>query len=106
VDAVVGVSMRPMIPPRVSRVRGRRSRATATTAAIVLLLQPELEVVLSARMTSSEARFSFSRAMSTTNVSPNTITAYGAAVRQFATWLGEHDYPTDVTGIKPRLVEE
>jgi integrase/recombinase XerC len=49
---------------------------------------------------------SFNRAMSAANISPNTITAYGGAVRQFATWLMEHDYSTDVSDVEPRHVEE
>ncbi len=49
---------------------------------------------------------SFVRAMRANNVSPNTITAYGGAVRQFGRWLLEHDYPTTVATIEPRHVEE
>ena len=46
------------------------------------------------------------RAMRANNVSPNTILAYGGAVRQFGRWLMDHDYPTDVAAIEPRHVEE
>jgi site-specific recombinase XerD len=49
---------------------------------------------------------SFTRAMRAANVSPNTIVAYGGAVRQFGVWLMEHDYPTDVDRIEARHVEE
>ncbi len=49
---------------------------------------------------------SFIRAQRANNVSPNTITAYGGAVRQFGRWLMEHDFPTDLDGIEPRHVEE
>jgi site-specific recombinase XerD len=49
---------------------------------------------------------SFTRAMRANNVSPNTILAYGTAVRLFGTWLMEHDYPTSVDAIEPRHIEE
>lgn len=49
---------------------------------------------------------SFVRAMRANNVSPNTILAYGGAVRQFGRWLLERDYPTTVAEIEPRHVEE
>jgi site-specific recombinase XerD len=49
---------------------------------------------------------SFVRAMRAKNVSPNTILAYGGAVRQFGRWLLDHDYPTSVREIEPRHVEE
>jgi hypothetical protein len=49
---------------------------------------------------------SFTRAMRATNVSPNTISAYGGAVRQFGRWLMEHDYPTTVAEIEARHIEE
>jgi site-specific recombinase XerD len=49
---------------------------------------------------------SFTRAMRANNVSPNTITAYGGAVRQFGRWLMEHDRPTTVAEIEARHVEE
>ncbi len=39
---------------------------------------------------------SFTRAMRAANVSPNTILAYGGAVRQFGTWLMERSHPTDL----------
>ena len=39
---------------------------------------------------------SFIRAKRANNVSPNTILAYGGAVRQFGRWLMAHDYPTTV----------
>ena len=44
--------------------------------------------------------------MRANNVSPNTILAYGGAVRQFGRWLMDHGYPTDVDRIEPRHVEE
>jgi hypothetical protein len=44
---------------------------------------------------------SFTRAMRATIVSPNTISAYGGAVRQFGRWLMEHEYPTKVFTIDP-----
>jgi site-specific recombinase XerD len=47
----------------------------------------------------------FIRAMRANNVSPNTILAYGGAVRQFGTWLMENGYPTVVADIEPRHVE-
>jgi site-specific recombinase XerD len=49
---------------------------------------------------------SFTRAMRASNVSPNTILAYGGAVRQFGTWLLTRSSPTDVRAIEPRHVEE
>lgn len=49
---------------------------------------------------------SFVRAMRATNVSPNTILAYGGAVRQFGTWLVERGHPTDVRAIEARHIEE
>lgn len=49
---------------------------------------------------------SFTRAMRAANVSPNTIHAYGGAVRLFGQWLMDHDYPTDVEAIEARHVEE
>lgn len=49
---------------------------------------------------------SFNRAMKAGNASPNTILAYGGAVRQFAQWLMAHDYPTDVAAIQPAHIEE
>ena len=49
---------------------------------------------------------SFIRAQRANNVSPNTIHAYGGAVRQFGRWLMAHDYPTSVHAIEPRHVEE
>ena len=49
---------------------------------------------------------SFVRAMRANNVSPNTILAYGGAVRQFGRWLLVHDYPTSVAQLEPRHVEE
>lgn len=48
----------------------------------------------------------FIRAMRANNVSPNTITAYGGAVRQFGLWLMEHALPTDVGSIRREHVEE
>ena len=44
--------------------------------------------------------------MRANNVSPNTILAYGGAVRPFGRWLLAHDYPTSVTQLDPRHVEE
>ena len=49
---------------------------------------------------------SFIRAMRANNVSPNTITAYGGAVRQFGLWLLDNDYPTDLAAIERRHVED
>lgn len=49
---------------------------------------------------------SFVRAMKANNVSPNTILAYGGAVKQFAAWLVAHDYPTTVSAIEARHIEE
>ena len=49
---------------------------------------------------------SFIRAMRANNVSPNTITAYGGAVRQFGLWPIEHGYPTEVDATERRHVEE
>jgi site-specific recombinase XerD len=49
---------------------------------------------------------SFVRAMRAANVSPNTILAYGGAVRQFGTWLMDRGYPTDVRAVEVRHVEE
>src|SRR5215210_8782543 len=49
---------------------------------------------------------SFVRAMRANNVSPNTILAYGGAVRQFGQWLLARNYPTSVASIEPRHVEE
>jgi site-specific recombinase XerD len=49
---------------------------------------------------------SFVRSMRHNNVSPNTIHAYGGAVRQFGRWLLERGYPTEVEAIEPRHVEE
>ena len=49
---------------------------------------------------------SFTRSMRANNVSPNTILAYGGAVRQFGHWLMDHDYPTDVNRIEARHIEE
>jgi site-specific recombinase XerD len=44
--------------------------------------------------------------MRAANVSPNTITAYGGAVRQFGLWLLEHGHPTEVGAIRREHVEE
>jgi site-specific recombinase XerD len=49
---------------------------------------------------------SFTRAMRANNVSPNTIEAYGGAVRVFGQWLLAHGYPTSVAAIEARHVEE
>ncbi len=49
---------------------------------------------------------SFTRAMRAENVKPNTIIAYGGAVRQFGTWLLATNYPTDVERIEPRHIDE
>jgi site-specific recombinase XerD len=49
---------------------------------------------------------SFIRSMRANNVSPNTILAYGGAVRQFGRWLLEREYPTSIAAIEPRHVEE
>jgi len=48
----------------------------------------------------------FNRAMRANNVSPNTILAYGGAVRQFGVWLMGHGLPTTVDAIEPRHVED
>lgn len=48
----------------------------------------------------------FTRAMRALNVSPNTILAYGSAVRQFGVWLMEHGHPTTIADIEPRHVED
>lgn len=42
---------------------------------------------------------SFMRSMRAKNVSPNTILAYGGAVRQFGRWLLDNDLPTDIATI-------
>ena len=44
--------------------------------------------------------------MPAANVSPNTIRAHGAAVRQFGQWLMARSYPTDLRAIEPRHVDE
>jgi integrase/recombinase XerC len=49
---------------------------------------------------------SFVRSMRANNVSPNTILAYGGAVRQFGRWLLDRDYPTTIAKIEPRHIEE
>jgi integrase/recombinase XerC len=49
---------------------------------------------------------SFMRAMRASNVSPNTIEAYGGAVRVFGQWLMARNYPTTVAKIEPRHIEE
>jgi len=49
---------------------------------------------------------SFTRSMRALNVSPNTILAYGGAVRQFGRWLMTHDHPTTVAKIEPRHVDD
>lgn len=49
---------------------------------------------------------SFTRAMRANNVSPNTILAYGGAVRQFAVWLMGNGLPTDAEKIQPRHVDD
>ncbi len=49
---------------------------------------------------------SFTRAMRSHNISPNTIIAYGGAVRQFGRWLMDRGYPTNVASIEPRHIEE
>lgn len=49
---------------------------------------------------------SFTRSMKSNRVSPNTILAYGGAVRQFGHWLIEQDLPTDVAAIQPRHIED
>lgn len=49
---------------------------------------------------------SFIRSMRANNVSPNTILAYGGAVRQFAHWLMDTGQPTDVRKITPRHVQD
>ncbi len=48
---------------------------------------------------------SFVRAMRAGNVSPNTILAYGGAVRQFGRWLLAEDHPTSVRQIEKQHVE-
>lgn len=48
----------------------------------------------------------FDRAMSAANVSPNTITAYAGAVRQFALWRIDKGHPTGTAAIGQRHVEE
>ncbi len=47
---------------------------------------------------------SFVRAMRANNMSPNTILAYGGAVRQFGRWLLANDQPTTVARIEPRHI--
>lgn len=49
---------------------------------------------------------SFTRSMRANNVSPNTILAYGGAVRQFGRWLMDRGYPTSIAQVEPRHVEE
>lgn len=49
---------------------------------------------------------SFERHLRRENVSPNTISTYGIAVRQFGAFLLEHEYPTDLRAITARHVEE
>lgn len=49
---------------------------------------------------------SFIRAQRANNVSPNTILAYGGAVRQLGRWLLAHDLPTTVAKIEPRHIED
>jgi site-specific recombinase XerD len=49
---------------------------------------------------------SFVRGMRAQNVSPNTILAYGGAVRQFGRWLLDHHLPTSVARIQPRHVDD
>lgn len=44
--------------------------------------------------------------MRANNISPNTILAYGGAVRQFGRWLVDHDYPTVIAKIEPRHIEQ
>ena len=44
--------------------------------------------------------------MRANNVSPNTIVAYGGAVRPFGRWLMESGHPTDVRAIERRHIEE
>jgi integrase/recombinase XerC len=48
---------------------------------------------------------SFVRAMRASNVSPNTIYAYGGAVRQFGRWLMDHEHPTDTAAIERHHIE-
>ncbi len=48
---------------------------------------------------------SFVRAMRANNISPNTILAYGGAVRQFGQWLLDDDLTTDIDAIRPMHVE-
>jgi site-specific recombinase XerD len=48
---------------------------------------------------------SFVRAMRANNVSPNTILAYGGAVRQFGRWLMDRGHPTDIAAIEREHVE-
>lgn len=49
---------------------------------------------------------SFVRSQRANNISPNTILAYGGAVRQFGRWLLAHNLPTTVAKIEPRHVED
>jgi site-specific recombinase XerD len=49
---------------------------------------------------------SFIRSMRAENVSANTILTYGTAVRRFAAWLLERGYPTTVSEIEPRHIQE
>ncbi len=49
---------------------------------------------------------SFTRAMRSQNVSPNTILAYGGAVRQFGVWMMDNGRTTTVVEIQPRDVED
>ena len=48
---------------------------------------------------------SFERHLRAENVSPNTITAYGGAVRQFGAFLAAEGLPTDVAAIRRQHVE-
>lgn len=49
---------------------------------------------------------SFTRSMRAQNVSPNTILAYGGAVRQFGRWLMDNGHPTSLAEIDERHVNE
>lgn len=71
---------------------------------MVLTVAEPLEIVTPGDLGDELA--SFVRAMRASNVSPNTILAYGGAVRQFGRWLLAHDYPTNVDAIEARHIEE
>ena len=75
-----------------------RAIASATAIAATSMATDALELVTPGDLGDELA--SFVRAMRAANVSPNTILAYGGAVRQFGRWLLERDYPTSVSGVE------